>query len=252
MSGFVFNTETWEELQKRLQVDGQIRDNGIGRTIQKLARAEYDFARDGGEIGAVQLGVKLPSNSIVKRAYYDVIETLTSATDAAVVCIQTAAGLKLTPEGAISATAFPYLAIQYTGEALSAELTITATHLTTSCALTPADDLNLAFATYATLESLIAAIEATGVYAVTLLGDAQDASADLNAVAGQDILTAEYTALADLAGNIWDEGLHDGYQVGSMSEANKIGIESEIEVSIATEVLTAGRIVVFVEYVVSD
>lgn len=49
------------------------------------AKATYDFATDGGAIGTISIGPMLPDNATAVRTYYEVITTLTSATDAAVV-----------------------------------------------------------------------------------------------------------------------------------------------------------------------
>lgn len=54
-----------------------------GLFAKKIAKAEYDFATDGGAIGAIEIGPDLPDNAVVTRAYYKVLTTLTSATDAA-------------------------------------------------------------------------------------------------------------------------------------------------------------------------
>ena len=54
----------------------------------RFLKATYDFAVDGGEISDIGLGVSLPDNAIITRAWYDVITTLTSeGTDAATVGI---------------------------------------------------------------------------------------------------------------------------------------------------------------------
>lgn len=58
-----------------------------GRQAKRVARATYDFAEHGGSIGSIGLGVTLPDNAIVVRSWYEVITTLTSATDAATVSI---------------------------------------------------------------------------------------------------------------------------------------------------------------------
>lgn len=53
----------------------------------RLARVTYDFAVNGGTIGTIGLGLTLPDNAIIRRAWYDVITTATSATDAATIAI---------------------------------------------------------------------------------------------------------------------------------------------------------------------
>jgi len=53
----------------------------------RIARATYDFATDGGAQGTIGLGVTLPDNAIVVRAWYEVLTTLTSNTDAATISL---------------------------------------------------------------------------------------------------------------------------------------------------------------------
>jgi len=53
----------------------------------RIARATYDFAEHGGAVSTIGLGVTLPDNAIVTRAWYEVITTLTSAADTATVSI---------------------------------------------------------------------------------------------------------------------------------------------------------------------
>ena len=92
--------------------------------------------------------------------------------------------------------------IQYTGAGSAAVMTINQTlgTLATTCTGAAGDDLNLAFATYDTIQALVDAIEATGVYTVTVLTDKPrtEAPAALDAVSSQDILGSVYTAKSDL------------------------------------------------------
>lgn len=53
----------------------------------RIARATYDLAVLGGVQGVIALGVTLPDNAIVTRAWYEVLTTLQSATDAATVSV---------------------------------------------------------------------------------------------------------------------------------------------------------------------
>ena len=54
----------------------------------RVARATYDFDEHGGAQGVIGLGVTLPDNAIVTRAWYEVLTTLTSGgADAATVSI---------------------------------------------------------------------------------------------------------------------------------------------------------------------
>ncbi len=58
-----------------------------GLNAPRIARATYDFDVDGGAIGDIALGVTLPDNAIVTRAWYEVITTLVSGTDAATIAL---------------------------------------------------------------------------------------------------------------------------------------------------------------------
>lgn len=56
---------------------------------KRIARATYDFAEHGGAVGTIGLGVTLPDNAIVIRAWYEVITTCHSPAtpDAATISI---------------------------------------------------------------------------------------------------------------------------------------------------------------------
>jgi len=53
----------------------------------RVARATYDFAVDGGAIGAITLDATIPTGSRIVRAYYEVKTTFTSASDSATMSI---------------------------------------------------------------------------------------------------------------------------------------------------------------------
>jgi hypothetical protein len=83
--------------------------------------------------------------------------------------------------------------LRYTGLGTACALTITATSLTTTATGATGDNLNLAFATYTTLDALIAAINGTvgGVYTAILLSpDGGDSTLELGQVTALDIKTA--------------------------------------------------------------
>ena len=67
-----------------------------GLTGLRVAQATYDFAVEGGAIGAIGLGVTLPDDAIIWDGFYDVKTTCTSATDAGTMALhaQTANDLK--------------------------------------------------------------------------------------------------------------------------------------------------------------
>lgn len=58
-----------------------------GLNAGRIARVTYDFGTDGGSQGTIGLGVTLPDNALIRRAWYEVITTFTSATDAATVAL---------------------------------------------------------------------------------------------------------------------------------------------------------------------
>lgn len=53
----------------------------------QVARATYDFSEHGGSQGDIGLGISLPDNAIVVKAWYEVLTTLESNTDAATIAI---------------------------------------------------------------------------------------------------------------------------------------------------------------------
>ena len=70
--------------------DGRIWQPSLdGTQVKHVARATYSYADDGGAVSTIGLGVYLPDNAIVTRAWYEVITTLTSnsANDAATVAL---------------------------------------------------------------------------------------------------------------------------------------------------------------------
>lgn len=58
-----------------------------GLNAARIARATYDFSVDGGAVGQIGLGVSLPDNAIVTRAWYQVVDGLTSADSTATVSL---------------------------------------------------------------------------------------------------------------------------------------------------------------------
>ncbi len=57
--------------------------DGAWAIVSRWAKAEYDFATDGGLVSAIDLGVTLPDNAIVVGGFYEVITTATSSGDIA-------------------------------------------------------------------------------------------------------------------------------------------------------------------------
>jgi hypothetical protein len=63
-------------------LDASVEDvyaDGVG--LQRVARATWDFAVDGGAISAIDLGVNIPANSIIVGGVLDVQTTCTSSGD---------------------------------------------------------------------------------------------------------------------------------------------------------------------------
>jgi hypothetical protein len=70
-------TATAAEINK---LDDSVEDvyaDGIG--LLRIAKATYDFSVDGGTIGAIDLGVTIPANSIILGGLVDVVTTCTTA-----------------------------------------------------------------------------------------------------------------------------------------------------------------------------
>lgn len=81
-----------------------------GLSVVKMATAVYDFAVDGGVIGAITLAgtIGLPDNAVVTAWTYDVLTTCTSATDAATIALSVPTDGALTTAIAISNAANPW------------------------------------------------------------------------------------------------------------------------------------------------
>ena len=158
VTGTLANAKVNEACESYYATDaGLMVHDGVdqGKFVPQVARAVYDFAVDGGAIGAIDLDVDLPDNAIIKRAYYDVVTTFTSATDAATVA--------------------------------------------------------------------------------------------LHAESADDILAA---VAISAGGNALDAGLHEGIEDGTMANAVKTSAVRALTLTIAVEAVTAGKLVLFVEYVI--
>jgi len=81
-----------------------------GNYLQKMALAVYDFAVDGGVIGAITLAstAALPDNAVVTAVTYDVLTTCTSGTDAATIALSVPTDGALSTAIAISNGANPW------------------------------------------------------------------------------------------------------------------------------------------------
>ena len=74
-------------------------------SVLRCAKAEYDFAVDGGLVSAIDLGVTIPDNAIIVSGFIEVITTLTSSGDAATIAIHVLAANDIVTAVAISAAA---------------------------------------------------------------------------------------------------------------------------------------------------
>lgn len=80
---------------------------GDGQFV-RAAVADYDFAVDGGAIGAIPIGNVLPDNAIILGGFVEVETTFTSATDAATVALSIATADDLVAAVAISNAGNPW------------------------------------------------------------------------------------------------------------------------------------------------
>jgi hypothetical protein len=105
--------------------------------------------------------------------------------------------------------------IQYTGAAAASLLSIdvsAANHVLTTANTGDVDNLNLDLNIYTTIQSLTDAINATGKYTAVILADKPgDSTMELDAVVGQAIKVAAYTAKSDLQAVIDGINARSGY-----------------------------------------
>ena len=87
------------------------------------------------------------------------------------------------------------MSIRYTGAAVTATMTITATKLTTSSAAVAADDLDITLADFSDMGSLINFINAQANYTCLLTGKSDEKVNVFDAVTAQDIKTADYNCV---------------------------------------------------------
>jgi hypothetical protein len=77
--------------------------DGAFASVLRCAKAEYDFAVDGGAVSAIDLNVDLPDNAIIVSGFIEVITTLTSAGDSATIAIHANSAGDIVAAVAISA-----------------------------------------------------------------------------------------------------------------------------------------------------
>jgi hypothetical protein len=78
------------------------------RQRRHTAEAVFDFAINGGSIGAKNLGEFIPRGAVIRRAWYDVLSTFTSGTDAATIALQVESAGDLVTAIAISDVSNPW------------------------------------------------------------------------------------------------------------------------------------------------
>ncbi len=96
---------------KELKINGvDVRPNAanVGVGFLRVAKAQYDFAVNGGAIGAIDLGVTIPAKAIVCGGFVEVLTTFTSATDAATVALSVEGANDIVSAIAISNGANPW------------------------------------------------------------------------------------------------------------------------------------------------
>jgi len=100
-----------------------------------------------------------------------------------------------------------------------------------------------------TLPDNAVAVRAWYEVLTTLESSGDLATIAISAEGANDIVTA--TAI-NAGGDVWDAGFHEAIQDGTIAAAIKTSAAKEITATIAVEDVTAGKFIVFVEYVVSD
>tara|TARA_Y100001963_G_scaffold148235_1_gene225779 strand:- start:697 stop:1212 length:516 start_codon:yes stop_codon:yes gene_type:complete len=122
-------TSTAAELNL-LDADNTEPADGPWAAVTRWAKAEYDFAVDGGVAGDISLGVKIPDNAIVVGGFIEGITSVTSSGSATVaVKLQSAADVAgATGKAALTGTAVvPCSAVLSAPFKLTAERTVTIT-----------------------------------------------------------------------------------------------------------------------------
>ena len=77
--------------------------DGAFASVSRWAKAEYDFAVDGGAISAIGLGVTIPDNAIVTGGFVEVVTTCTSSDDSGTMALHIQTANDLVTATAISA-----------------------------------------------------------------------------------------------------------------------------------------------------
>jgi len=72
-------------------------------SLSRWAKAEYDFAVDGGAISAIDLGVTIPDNAIIVGGFIEVLTTCTSSDDSGTMAISVEGANDIVTATAISA-----------------------------------------------------------------------------------------------------------------------------------------------------
>jgi hypothetical protein len=120
--------------------------------------------------------------------------------------------------------------VQYTGTATAATVTVTGTALTTAATGVAGDDQNLAFATYDTLQKLVDALNATGVYEATVTGlNPLAASDSLDKHVASDVKTDPVDLRADLQRAVdWFNSVAGDFVAAAKQSAATTGLLDDI------------------------
>ena len=113
-----------------LDADNTEPADGTWAAVTRWAKAEYDFAVDGGDVGDISLGVTIPDNAIIVGGFIEGITSVTSGGSATVaVKLQSAADVAgATGKATLTGTAVvPCSAVLSTPFKLTAQRTVTIT-----------------------------------------------------------------------------------------------------------------------------
>lgn len=83
---FELNTSRLEETNEAANSGKAIHSHGFidGFQVQRKIRATYDFAKHGGALGDIGLGIIIPRNAVIKKGWIDVLVPPTSGGSATV------------------------------------------------------------------------------------------------------------------------------------------------------------------------
>lgn len=112
-----------------LDADNTEPADGTWAAVTRWAKAEYDFAVDGGDVGDISLGVTIPDNAIIASGFVEGITAVTSGGSATVaIKLESAADvLNATAKGSFTATGVIPCTVAAAPFKLTAQRTVTIT-----------------------------------------------------------------------------------------------------------------------------